>query len=230
MAIKKRKKSEITTALKQQPKHPWAPGFYSPRERTDTCWHQPVPFLLTSSAQLLSSLGLRLDMEGGMEARWQHTSQFRIPVYFLVFDKYKHWGMASIYSPSRPFPKESQFSSCYSNYNAQCPTNAKGGSNLGTKITPLAASVFIPSNRHYLRLMLHTEFIPNGHQAQAQRQWETSVTEEKHLNFPGSCQVTWHYQGFARPAWGKRASRVSASWKKRHCSWQKVTQFTLALE
>ena len=62
---------EITTALKQQPKHPWAPCFYSPRERTDTCWHQPVPFLLTSSAQLLSSLGLRLDMEGGMEARWQ---------------------------------------------------------------------------------------------------------------------------------------------------------------
>ena len=182
-------------------------------------------FLLTSSAQLLSSLGLRLDM-----ARWQHTSQFRMPVYFLVFDKYKHWGMASMYSPSRPFPKESQLSSCYSNYNAQCPTNAKGRFNLRARITPLTASVFILSNRHYLRLMLQTESIPNGHQAQAQRQWETSVTEEKHLNFPGSCRVTWYHQVFARPAWGKRASRVSASWKKRHCSWQKATQFTLALE
>ena len=109
-------------------------------------------------------------MEGDMEARWQHTNQFRMPVYFLVFDKYKHWGKASIYSPSCPFPKESQLSSCYSNYNAQCPTNAKGGFNLGARITPLAASVFILSNRHYLRLMLQTESIPNGHQAQAQRQ------------------------------------------------------------
>ena len=153
-------------------------------------------------------------MQGGMEARWQHTSQFRMPVYFLVFDKYKHWGKASIYSPSRPFPKESQLSSCYSNYNAQCPTNAKGGFNLGARITPLAASVFILSNRHYLRLTLQTESIPNGHQAQAQRQWETSVTEEKHLNLPGSCRVTWYHQVFARPAWGKRASRVSASWKR----------------
>ena len=188
------------------------------------------PFYL----QALPSSSPLLDSGWTWKVVWKpggkHTSQFRIPVYFLVFDKYKHWGMASIYSPSRPFPKESQFSSCYSNYNAQCPTNAKGGSNLGTKITPLAASVFIPSNRHYLRLMLQTESIPNGHQAQAQRQWETSVTEEKHLNFPGSCKVTRHYQGFARPAWGKRASRVSASWKKRHCSWQKVTQFTLVLE
>lgn len=130
-------------------------------------------------------------MGGGRKARWQHSSQFRIPVYFRYLTNTNTGARPVFIHDLTPIPKESELSSCSSSsHKAQRPANAKWRFNLGTLLTPLMAR-FHSVKQTYLCLMVQTESAPNGHGHMPRGSEATRVLpaiEEKHLNVPGNCQ------------------------------------------
>lgn len=184
------KESEITVASNQQPNtsEPHLPAVPTPATLTDTCQVPPSLWPRPSS----SPLGPRLEMGGGRKARWQHSSQFRIPVYFCYLTNTNTGARPVFAHDLSPIPKEAKLSSCYSSSNkAQCPANAKERFNFRDQVDSYDGFTFHSVKQTYQCLPVQTEPAPNGHRAHAQQQWGnlgSSCRRRKHLSLPGSCQ------------------------------------------
>lgn len=94
----------LTIALSQQPKYQWTPPLDSPQ----SCLYSLISARFLPGYNLCPSsspLGFRLEMKVVRKPGGSVQANLGFLFYFLVFDKHKHWGKASIYSWSRPYPK-----------------------------------------------------------------------------------------------------------------------------